>query len=119
MCYLDLSIVCGFGSPGIISRLNYFTVTVFAASSMNDANSRGCESITIWLDGIVMDLAFILSAVSCSRFGETIRSFPATTYQEGLDFHAAVTTLAPKAAAAGGPWVAVQTLSSAGDRSPA
>jgi len=100
---LDLSIVCGFGSPGIISRLNYFTVTVFAASSMNDANSRGCESITIWLDGIVMDLAFILSAVSCSSFGETIRSFPATTYQEGLDFHAAFTTLAPKSAAAVGP----------------
>src|SRR3989442_7895892 len=98
MCYLDLSIVCGFGSPGIISRLNYFTVTVFAASSMNDANSRGCESITIWLDGILIGPALILSAVSCSSFGGTIPSLPATTYQEGLDFHAHLTTLAPQAA---------------------
>src|SRR3989442_3492336 len=116
MCYLDLSIVCGFGRPGIISRLNYFTVTVFAASSMNDANSRGCESITIWLDGIVMDLAFILSAVSCSSFGATIRSFPATTYQEGLDFHAAVTTFAPQSAAAACPCVDLWNLCSQGGR---
>src|ERR1700690_1093837 len=64
-----------------------------------------------------MDFALICLAMASSNCGEIIRSFWATTYQEGFDFQAAVVTLPPRAAPEVGCCVAMRRSFSALDRS--
>ncbi len=78
---------------------------------MNPATSTGCESITTWLEEIVIVFAFISSASDSSSFGEIMRSLPAITNQDGLFLHAAVVIGAPNAAPAVGPLGRKQNLS--------
>src|ERR1700693_5368288 len=84
---------------------------------MNSATSFECESIGTWLEGTVIDVALIAAASAFSSSGETARSLLAITHQDGLVFHAAVVTVAPKTAAAVRPCVAVNSCFSLSGRS--
>src|SRR6202041_2058219 len=88
-----------------------------AAFAMKSAISTGFASIARWLDVTVMDFALICLAMASSNCGEIIRSFLATTYHEGFDFHAAVVTLPPNAAPEVGCCVAMIICFSAVDKS--
>src|SRR5260370_39126535 len=61
--------------------------------------------------------AFIAAGSALSSSGGTARSLLAITHQDGLVFHAAVVIVAPKTAAAVGPWVAVNSCFSLSGRS--
>ena len=65
----------------------------------------------------MIDVALIATASAFSSSGETARSLLAITHQDGLVFHAAVVTVAPKTAAAVGPCVAVNNWFSSSGRS--
>src|SRR5258708_8094 len=65
----------------------------------------------------MIEVALIAAASAFSSSGETARSLLAITHQDGLVFHAAVVTVAPKTAAAGGPCVAVNSCFSLSGRS--
>jgi len=65
----------------------------------------------------VIDAAFIVAASAFWSSGGTARSLPAITHQDGLVFHAAVVTVAPKTAAAVGPCVDVMISFSLSGRS--
>jgi hypothetical protein len=80
-----------------------------AARSMKPATSAGCESKTTWLEGIVIDFAFISCASASSSFGEMTRSSLAITNQDGLFLHAGVLIGVPNAAPAVGACVAIKT----------
>src|SRR4029077_20728412 len=69
------------------------------------------------LEGTVIDVAFIAAASVFSSSGETARSLLAITHQDGLVFHAALVTVAPKTPAAVGPCVAVNNCFSLSGRS--
>src|SRR6267143_1638582 len=69
------------------------------------------------MEGTVIDVALIAAASAFSSSGETARSLLAITHQDGLVFHAAVVTVAPKTAAAVGPCVAVNSCFSLSVRS--
>ena len=56
-----------------------------------------------WLEGSVIEVAFILAASAFSSSGGIARSLPAITNQDDLVFHAAVVIVASKAAAFVGP----------------
>src|SRR5258708_29722895 len=64
-----------------------------------------------------MDVALFAGDSAFSISGETARSLLAITHQDGLVFHAAVVTGAPKTAAAVGPCVAVNSCFSSSGRS--
>src|SRR5260370_30681469 len=64
-----------------------------------------------------MEVALIAVASAFSSSGGTARSLLAITLQDGLVFHAAVETVAPKTDDAVGPWVDVSNCFSLSDRS--
>ena len=59
---------------------------------------------------MVIEVAFMVAASSFSSSGGIARSLPAITAHEGLLFHAAVVTVAPKTDAAVWPCVATEYL---------
>ena len=87
-----------------------FVPDSWAARSMKPATSAGCESITTWLEEIVIDFAFISCASASSSFGDMTRSWLAITNQDGLFLHAGVLIGAPNAAPAVGACVAIKTF---------
>ena len=70
-----------------------------------------------WLHGTVIAVALAAAASSFSSSGGIARSLPAIRAHEGLVFHAAVVTVAPKSAAAVCPCVAVSIRCSLAGRS--
>ena len=90
-----------------------------AALRMKEATTYGWDNIATWLDGSVIDVAFMRSANIACSVGETTRSYAAITNQLGLFRQAGVEITPVKEAMDVGPWVAVSTVCSDSDRSGA
>src|ERR1700751_6054962 len=79
----------------------------------------GCDSITTWLLATSVVVAPMRLARKRSQSGCMVRSFLATMYQLGFDFHAVPPAFAANRSGAGTHWVAQTSFLSCSDKSPA
>src|SRR5689334_3732011 len=86
---------------------------------MTADTSFGFESIGTWLESSSFVVAFMRLAKKRSSSGAMARSFLATMYHDGFDFHATFDTFASNADVEIGPCVAATIRASAAGKSHA
>jgi len=107
------------GAPGSLSYAAFFFCTAVAAFRITSRTNSGWDNIGTWLLSVSKVVAPIRFATKRSNSGWIVRSFVATMYQLGFDFHAVPSTFCWNKSATGAPCVAQISCCSSSERSPA